>query len=124
MKDPNRTFLGLYPETRALLRVLGLVFLAEVALLAAGFAFLLIVHGLVFALFLSARYWEPASNLMAWVLHRPEEARTFMSPPASWWGILVLTISMTARLGMIGFGLWILFTTGFCGQNFICLLAK
>ena len=122
--NPQHTVLGLFPETRVLLKRLGVVLLAEAVILAAGVAFLLILHGLVFALILSARYWRPPFDLWVRVLRDPEYAWVFTPVPMTWWRVLFFIVNMTVRLGMIAVGLWIIFKVGFCGQNFICLLAK
>jgi hypothetical protein len=122
--NPQRTVFGLFRETRALLKLLGVVLLVEAVVLTAGVAFLLILHGFVFALFLSARYWKPAYGLLAWALPLGIQVSEFAPIPMTWWRAPLFIVNMTVRLGMIGVGMWILFRAGFCGQNFICLLAK
>jgi hypothetical protein len=105
-----------------LYRIFAFAIVAELVALVFGFAFLLIMNGLLMGFIRIAIYWQPAYRLLIRVVGVHNTSPVLSPPYIRWWQYITLSIHMGLRIVLIGVGIWILFRTGFCGQNLICML--
>jgi hypothetical protein len=115
-------FLSVFSQPRAPLRYVligGGVHLVSFLLL--GVAFFIITVGSWHALTRLGPYWPPTSSLLSTILAKrqiPQEATTTL--PITPLQIPGIAIHGLVALGLIGFGVWLLFHLGPCQQNLIC----
>jgi hypothetical protein len=105
-----------------LFRIFAFAILVDLIALVLGFAFLLIMNGLLMGFIRIAIYWQPAWKLLIRFLGI-QNTSTVLSPPnIRWWQYITISIHVGLRITLIGVGIWMLHRTGFCGQNLICML--
>lgn len=104
---------------RGVLRLWGFLLLVDVIALMFGIAFLLIAHGLMMGIIRQAHHWQPAYRFCKRVADFPVASST--RGPITILGAVHSVISIALTVALVGFGIWILFKVGFCGQNLICM---
>ena len=91
-----------------------------------GIAFFVVWYGLWYGLTRLAMYWAPMYKALARIEGRQleESQPNWVFAPLTVWHIPGLVLKVALSLGLLIYGLWLLFHLGFCGQNFICLLLR
>ena len=87
-----------------------------------GFAFILIIQGLVFGFVWLAPYWSVTYQLLRKKLNLPSVNPQATNIPITWWRIPIIAVQGLLSLAMIYYGLKILFAQGFLHQNLLWLL--
>jgi hypothetical protein len=105
-----------------LLRLIAITVILEFSSLALGFAFFLIVHGLIFGVLWFMFYWEPAYRIYTRILQLPPTQ--FVRAPIPWWRIGLLGVKAIIILFFLYLGMRILISNGFLGQNLIYAIFK
>jgi hypothetical protein len=105
-----------------LYRIFIFVIVADLIALVFGFAFLLIVQGLLMGFVRVAFYWQPAYKLLIRVADAHNISPILSRPSIRWWQYITIGINLGLSLVLIVVGIWLLFRTGFCDQNLICML--
>ena len=100
---------------------IGSVVLLDVLALILGWAFFLIVHGLMYSIIWLAPYWSYARKVFVKFTGLPDTIPLIAKNPLTCWSLVVFAIKAITLILFFILGLWGLFRNGFCGQNFICL---
>ena len=87
-----------------------------------GFAFILIIQGLVFGFLWLAPYWSVTYQFLRKKLNFPSVNPQVTNIPITWWRIPIIGVKVFFSLAMIYYGLKILFAQGFLHQNLLWLL--
>ena len=87
-----------------------------------GFAFILIIQGLVFGFVWLAPYWSVTYQLLRKKLNLPSVNPQATNIPITWWRIPIIAVQGLLSLAMIYYGLKRLFSQGFLHQNLLWLL--
>ena len=106
------------PDRRKVLRFIGLYVAVGGSALLAGAAVLLIVLGVLRALFLSAPLYPPLND----ALHRlgwPARGTGWEAEP-SFWRRLHTALWLVLSVGAVAVGGFYLWHYGFCAQNLLC----
>jgi hypothetical protein len=105
---------------RSILRLCGAILATEIAALALGFAFFLIVHGLIIGVIKLARYWRPAFIVFTSITGAIDTPPAFTRFPIGPCTAINLILWGVTALASIGLGIWMLLSSGFCAQSLIC----
>ncbi len=87
-----------------------------------GFTFGFILSGLMLGFIRVLTFFDPAYQLAGRMLGVSPMPSHLAKPP-KWWIVYSSVLLLVPAL-MIAVGIWVLFHAGFCGQNFICILAR
>jgi hypothetical protein len=115
------------PLPRCFLRLFLLGAAVQIlAVLVLGLAFFILCLGVWHGVTRLGIYWRPAYRALAGLegisLDPDEPAWRFAPIPGQ--RIPLAAIHATISLGLVMFAVWLLFRTGFCGQNLICLALR
>ncbi|MFZ2098139.1 MAG: hypothetical protein WAV05_16010 [Anaerolineales bacterium] len=92
----------------------------EFGALLLGFAFFVIIHGVIFGVAWLMLYWRPA--FLAYTKAMGIRDVEFIKLPIRWWQAILLVIKIGFVLFFFYFGTNLLFIRGFLGQNLLYAL--
>ncbi len=119
LAESLRTLWRLGATRRALRRFVVLYGLVVTVLVGLGSAFLLMFLGLLRAAFLAAPLYPRVAAGLRWLGWDPP--RRFAAAPSRW-RTLHTALWVVLSAAAVGVGLWVLWTRGFCAQNWLCKL--
>src|SRR4030042_1629650 len=98
------------------LRVMGFVLIADIISLLLGVAFFLIAHGVIMGTIRLAAYWQPANRVVQRIAFGHTTSGSMIHLTTLGATHIFTSIALIALL--VGFGIWLLISLGFLGQNF------
>jgi hypothetical protein len=102
----------------------GIFLVAELIFFAAGFGIWMIAHGLWIIGSRLVIYWKPARRITSKYFFKSQEEQYLQMPPMPWYRWIYLFLYLAAATALIIFGVEVLVTKGFLGQNFFYLIAR
>jgi hypothetical protein len=87
-----------------------------------GFAFSLIVQGIILSVFWLAAFWKPAFILLSKFLSFEESVEEYVPMRITWWFAPIALLILCTHAAPTVAGIWFLFKTGFLGQNLIWMI--